>query len=276
MNSRGKGFFILLIGFLVVTSIIIVKPTLAQSIPKPSVPEFTLALVSHPYDVAPTTTIDPYTGKSIITQSGYHVENQSIDITIKNQPFTLFSVNGSEVDFWYQVQFKGHYSTDWQIYYIPLPNSIESTTNIPQSNGDYTIISVPTNNDQVNSGSMTDFTQGGQVDIQVKALVGSFILIPHGLVYYDYTEFVGEESEWSNTQTITITDNYASTTANPTTPYLPTLAPFINSNGSTQITIQISSTNLLLLVGIISVVVLAMVLIIVLSIRHRKAINFSK
>ena len=40
----------------------IVKPANAQSIPKPSVPQITVALVDHSYDTPPTTptyTIDP-------------------------------------------------------------------------------------------------------------------------------------------------------------------------------------------------------------------------
>ena len=66
-----------------------------DSISKPSVPEFSVRIVAYPYDVPPetTTTIDEYTGKeTTTTQPGYHVENKSIEITIKNQPFTPYNL----------------------------------------------------------------------------------------------------------------------------------------------------------------------------------------
>ena len=50
---------------------------------KPSVPEFTVKLVAHPYDVPTTYSTDPYTGETI-THAGYHMENKSIEVSIKN------------------------------------------------------------------------------------------------------------------------------------------------------------------------------------------------
>jgi len=106
----------LLIAVLMLSSLIIIGSAFAQSIPKPSVPEFSLKLAAYPYDVAPVTTMDPYTGKTAITQAGYHVENRSVEITITNQPFTPYSVDGSEVNAFYQVQFKGGFGANWQLY----------------------------------------------------------------------------------------------------------------------------------------------------------------
>ena len=58
-----------------------------SSIPKPSVPEFTLKYVDNSYDVPPktTTSTDPYTNEiTTTTIPGYHVENRTVEAVIKN------------------------------------------------------------------------------------------------------------------------------------------------------------------------------------------------
>ena len=76
MKSMGKVVCLLLILIITLsTGSLIIKPASAQSIPKPSVPEFSLKYVDNSYNVAPTTTIDPYTGKTTTIQ-GYHVDNK--------------------------------------------------------------------------------------------------------------------------------------------------------------------------------------------------------
>ena len=230
----NKGGVLLLIILLAVSTLMLIESVSAQSIPKPSVPEFTLRIVARPYDVPPTATIDPYTGKTVITQGGYHVENKSIDITIKNQKF---STNDTV---WYNVEYKGHYSTDWLTYSSPIPNSIEFTSNIPQSDSYYTIISVPVRNDRTDE---TIFPERGQVEFRVKALVGTFIWIPHGNLFSDRIDFDGEVGDWSPTQTITIGENTPTATPNASFPSQ-SLSPSESQNptpnqSSPQIVIQL-------------------------------------
>jgi len=141
----------------------IAKPTSAQSIATPSIPQFTLQYVVEPYNVAPITTINPYTGQNVTAQAGYTVENQSIYLKITNyQPFTSFSVNGSEVNQYYQVQFKGHYAnaSSWQFY--SLPDSAGSCFNLETSN--YPIILI--------SSNYFNFPNAGQIDFRVRAPIG--------------------------------------------------------------------------------------------------------
>jgi hypothetical protein len=90
MGNIRRTWALILIGLIAFSclSLLAVKPATAQSIPKPSVPEFTLSYSDKSYSVPPTYDIDPYTGKSIITQDGYYVKNASVEVTIKNQPFT--------------------------------------------------------------------------------------------------------------------------------------------------------------------------------------------
>jgi hypothetical protein len=68
MNRR---IALVLILILTASSLIVVKTAPASaSIPKPSVPEFTLKFVDYSYDVPPTYGIDPYTGKVVMTNTG--------------------------------------------------------------------------------------------------------------------------------------------------------------------------------------------------------------
>lgn len=73
-----------------------VKPAHAQSIPTPSVPEFTVKFVNASYEVPTSYSTDPYTGQNV-THSSYFVENSSIELTITNQPFVSFidNINGA-------------------------------------------------------------------------------------------------------------------------------------------------------------------------------------
>ncbi len=80
--NKLAGLILILI--LATSSLMLVHFSYAST---PSVPEFTVQIAAHPYDVPPTTTtiIDPYTGKeTVTTHAGYHVENKSIEVRIKN------------------------------------------------------------------------------------------------------------------------------------------------------------------------------------------------
>ena len=205
--SMSKGFTLILILILAVSSLIMVKPAFAQSIPMPSVPEFTLSLVSRPNEiVAPTTII--------------HFENKSIDVTIENQPFSSYNIiaEHTAVNLWYQIQFKGYNGTDWQLYSDSMITPIYFTYFTIQSTSNYTVISVPVNSDQAHVGSVTNFPEGSQVDFQVRALIGQPFVDEQGGGYVPF--FKGETGNWSNIQTITIGE--ISTSPSPTpTPAVP-------------------------------------------------------
>jgi hypothetical protein len=208
---------LLFIVVLTLSSMIIAKNMPASDAAStPSIPEFSLKITARPYDVAPTATTDPYTGKTVITHGGYHVENKSIDVTIKNQPFTPCSANGSEINFYYQVQFKGYYGDNWQFYSDSnMITPIQLTHYYTQSNGELTVISVPLNSDEVPVGSVTNFPDGSQVDFRVRALIGSVNVKQSGIMG-DWVYFNGETGDWSSTQTVTIGQSAAIPTATPT------------------------------------------------------------
>lgn len=178
-----------------------------SGVTKPSVPEFTVKLVACPYDVPSTTTtkIDPYTGKeTVITTPGYRVENRSIEVAIKNQPFTPYTdADGKEINLYYNVRVKGHFGEDWEELY-PL---YKASSNHPvQSSSEYTVLSLSAN-----------YPDGAQVDFQVEAILG---------YYYDamagrptvplYVLASADSSGWSSTQTLTIDWNATITVDEPT------------------------------------------------------------
>ncbi len=186
-----------------------------SSAPNPSVPQFTIEYVDNSYDVplVITTTTDPYNGQQVTHRSGgYHVENKTIELSIKNQPLSSESLgNNSDNGLYYTVRVKGHFGTEWQEQsvsavrpsdsYVPWPIEYQ-TTKIQASNSGYTILTY------VKGQSIWPMRNGDQIDIQVKAFVGYqkfFWNTDHMFPLYDGNAFdVSAESDWSSTQTITM------------------------------------------------------------------------
>jgi hypothetical protein len=194
-----KRFTFVLVLVLASSSLIMVKPA-QSSTTKPSVPEFTVSLVDHSYDVPTTYSIDPYTGENV-THPGHHVENKSIEVRIKNQPFTPYWIQENEnnwtINFFYNIRVKGHFAQNWSYLYGG------SDPYLPQDYGsEYTVVSLP-----------PDFPSDAKVDFQVEALIG----YEHGVITIPpWQEWVitGEESGWSDTQTIAIDGSAPTATPN--------------------------------------------------------------
>ncbi len=86
----------------------------AQSIPKPSVPEFTLKYIDNSHTVDAVTAFDPYTGKETVTEPGYYVQNKNIELQIKNQDFHPYEdADGHEIGLYYSIQARGHFNGSW-------------------------------------------------------------------------------------------------------------------------------------------------------------------
>lgn len=183
----------------------IIQFTAAQT--NPAVPEFTLAFVAHPYDVAPVTTIDPYTGQNRTISSGYHSENKSIDVTIRNQAYSASDGNGNRISLLYNFRYKGHYEDTW-IFFPVRPGSGESQAYIEATVSNYTIVSLP-------NQPLSSVLAGGKIDVQVQALIGIYKKIEYDPKYgYSgaFYSFGGKEGDWSSTQTIAIPEPSPSAT----------------------------------------------------------------
>jgi hypothetical protein len=177
-----------------------------SSITKPSVPEFTVQLIDSSYDVPTTYSTDPYTGENV-THAGYHVESKSIEVRIKNQPFTPYWIQENEnnwtINFFYNIRVKGHFGQDWTEIYHP-------SDGFPiQSDSEYTVKSFSSTGGEDfydTSTSVIHAPSGGQVDFQVEAMIGYVsrkYVGDYGPFSYPWV-FTGETSGWSETRTITI------------------------------------------------------------------------
>jgi hypothetical protein len=122
-----------------------------------------MKFVGNPYDVPTTYSIDPSTGENV-THPGHHVEKITLDMTIKNQPFVPYynASGGWNIEFYYNIRIKGHYTEDWVELY-------RSSDGYPtQSDSEYTVISLGTLGGNglslVTNAKMIDVPSGGKVD----------------------------------------------------------------------------------------------------------------
>jgi hypothetical protein len=232
MNQKCTFAILLLIGALIAGSLGTSQAYVEEGITKPSTPEFSVQLVSHPYDVPPktTTTVDQYTGKETsYTQPGYRVENKTIEITIKNQPFTPYSLvthtihdketgelytynQTSIITLFYNINVKGHYGSEWKTVggKASYPDGPESNV---QFDSEYTVISIKTE----------DYPNDAVLDFRVQAAIGHYAAYGRNAVIFGY-DFYGQESDWSSIQQLTLGTPQTPTPA-PTAP--PTLTPTV-------------------------------------------------
>jgi hypothetical protein len=220
-----------------------------SSIPTPSVPEFTVTIVDSSYDVSTTYSTDPYTGETIPIE-GYHVERRTIEVKIKNQPFSSFSLQESPqaanwtVNFYYNVRYKGHFEDVWHDLYL-----LSDGYPLQDSGSDYTVLSYeggysPTEGISLHTGAiMTTLPAGGMVDFQVEALIG--YTHRDASTFFAPWVFEGQKSGWSSTQTITISGSSSPSSPASTPMPTPTQTPVptpIQVPGQSAFSVESNST----------------------------------
>jgi hypothetical protein len=179
----------MLFALLVMSNLVMVEAVFAQS-----VPDFSLKFEAQPYDVPTTYDIDPYTGKNITIEEGYHVRNETIIFTIKKQPYS---------NLFFSIRYKGHFGEVWTDLYSYYDYSSGSL--VPQSDSAYTVISVPAN---------YPFVNGAEIDFQVQAVRYTYIQVfisDHPMAplplneigHYEERLTLSGVSGWSETQTMT-------------------------------------------------------------------------
>jgi hypothetical protein len=211
MGKISKTIAISLTIIVVMTclTMLMAKPADAQSIPKPTVPEFTAKYVDSSYTVPAITTIDPYNGQNV-TNPSHFVENRTLEIAIRNQPFTQYidSSTGAEwkITLMYQIRTRGHFAQDWTNL------SFVEDGFFAASNSDYTTVSY-----SIGEGSVWGNLQAkDQVDFQVEAMIGYV----HRTVGFMSWFFTGESSDWSPIQTVTMPASSSSPSPTPNVPEL--------------------------------------------------------
>ncbi|MDR2708053.1 MAG: hypothetical protein LBB87_04850 [Nitrososphaerota archaeon] len=271
MSTVNKTLALVFV-FVVLSSLmaLTIKPADAQTASKPSVPQFTVQLVDYSYDVPPSTTstIDQYTGeKTTTTTPGYHVENKTIEITIKNQPFTPYaSTNGITYYLYYTVQSKGRFGEDWQNW--------GSTVQIKNPYGGVFYPSPEYSQGSIVSGSANGYTNGAQVDFRVEAIVGHYVPDSPDHMFPQYWFETDVSSGWSSVQTVTIDrDSFYHSTPNPTTsstplPASPPQASTYYSNTQKTATTVPYAMIILLACAICLIICIIVALVVVLLLRR--------
>jgi hypothetical protein len=189
-----------------------IKPTCAQTIPKPHTPEFTLKYIDNSYDTPISYSIDPYTGTNI-TNPSVHIDNRTIEVKIKNQPFTpYYDANSSfNIFLLFNIRIKGHYGEYWTNLYLN-----DDSHPSQDQDGDYTILPLALGDNS--NTPLRWIPSNSTIDFQIQAMIGYF----HRVVQGSGAPwiFTGETSDWSATQTVTIEQN-SSPTPTPTVPEFP-------------------------------------------------------
>jgi hypothetical protein len=193
MGRISKTFAISLT-LLVATSCLImpaVEPAKGQTIPKPSVPEFTLKYIDND-----------------------NIENRTIDVIIENQPFTptLLS-NGNITELRYDVVAENRFNPIIKVLEkLPLQDSSSAS-----------------NQTVVTRGGLGVWQIDGKINFKVKAEVG-YRTYDANAKPGVYGFIAIEQSDWSPTQTISIPDGAVtianSPTPSPPVPELPLIAVF--------------------------------------------------
>ncbi len=262
MAKMAKYLTLCLAVILVLCSLITVESASGQTIPKPSVPQFTTTIEDHSYDVplTSTTTINPYTGEQEThTQGGYHVENRTIDVRILNQQFTSVTMDGNTTQLYYVIRWKGHYE-NWNenVTYSGFDYSYYlSIGGLKASDSAYTVKSYPLTLWNI---------PNSKIDFQVKAQAGySFLYSGGHILPIGNNFYAAEESDWSSIQTVTIPGNSSSVTPAPSifpTECLPNNGPTSPPNTNSELTITLTW----LIIGFLVISVISLLL----YIRHLK------
>ena len=210
MDKVNKILLLAVISALLSSSLLMVQSASAQSTPKPSVPEFTLRFVDNSYDVEPRYSYDSYTGKNVLAENGYHVQNKTIELRIKNQQFTSYhDSEGNLIGLYYLVQTKGYFGGSWWYidtgYYGPDNHYVGA---VPEE--DYTLLVYGLVGNNGTLGLLNlDISGGGKADFRVQAFIGYNNQIDDGYIMgykSSHYVFTGQQSEWSNPQTISLSD----------------------------------------------------------------------
>ncbi|MGD6805425.1 MAG: hypothetical protein ACQCN4_00480 [Candidatus Bathyarchaeia archaeon] len=183
------------VGLLLVLCLFI--PSSEATLTKPNVPGFTINMYDSSYDIAPTSSVDSFTGKTIEVP-GRHVEERIIEIRIKN-PYLLSGSGVYPTDFHYDIHYRGHFGTDqsWQSVFETRYGFLQ-----PVSSSEETIYTVVLHPDYsgINVATWCRYVpDNATIDFQVRAFIGGYTGTP-------LTEwiFTGETSDWSDTKTITL------------------------------------------------------------------------
>ncbi len=191
MDISLKPLALLSVAIIFSSGMLMAEFSSAQSVSKPSIPEFTVKLISS-------------------TPESQSV-NRTIELSIKNQPNVSF----------YNVRLRVN-DGNWSLLY-PNNNSVPA-----QSNDEYTILAYSSGflgveNQYCFGYTAQNLSSGDKVDFQAQAMAGRIERVfnpnfTNQLDMYPYV-FKGETSQWSIIQTVTIPETAGTSTLAPPIDY---------------------------------------------------------
>ena len=194
------------------------------------------------------TTVNPYTGEeTTITYPGYHEENKTIYIVIKNQPVIPYKNDkGETMNLYYEYCYRGHYSDS--VWTFPYPQYYG------QSDLEYTMI------------PFKGVPSSGQVDVRVRALIGTLTQrqpLP-GFESGDgtYYSFEGVEGDFG---VVTVSRDLLFSTVWPSSTVFPTntetLDPTLSDNFNPPPAANPYATYLLIIIATVCVISVPLVIV---------------
>jgi hypothetical protein len=213
-----RGLALVFVLILVMSNLMMLESALAQSMPKPSTPQFSLKVVNAS-EVSANYWVDPVGGQNMTVPSNYIV-HYVIEMTIKNQPFVSYNYNGQNISLFYNVRMKESPMENWTTIY-------EASLRFPyQSNSDNTVLLFPIEDDSQNYAILSYYwasrdydsplrgisLSGAQVDFQADAMIGYV----SRTIEFNSWHFTGQTSDWSNTQTAAIPVIFSDSLPTPT------------------------------------------------------------
>ena len=239
MGKIGEGWVLFLILLMATQSLSVLaiisvsaQITNDNNIPKPSVPQFTVNVVNAS-EVPANYWVNPVMNQNMAVLSVYN-STYVIELRIKNQHFSSYIYNdgtsNQNISLFYNVRMKEPFAQNWTVFYdaglrFPYASNSEYSVllfpiaEVPVGGGNNTIVPVILEYYWLAQeyGATGPVTSGGQVDFQVEAMIG-FVSSLSVTTPFNTEHFVGEISDWSSTQGITIPSSPHSTSPSPTVP----------------------------------------------------------
>ena len=257
-----KSAALLLVLTLALPSLSMVNPV-SSEITKPSTPQFTVKFENGTTYQPAIYSIDPYTGRNVTISPVKYGQWADILLTMTNQPFTPYqNSNGTWIQLYYCIDEKGHFSDNWQAV-APLGDDPSNNGYAPQR----------TNYNSTGAEFMGyNFEPNSKVDFRVQAMIGYFKDSNIYTTARPAQVFVGQTSDWSATQTVTIpyniTSNSSDISATPSgsSPNSPiATAALQQPNAQTGVLVGLGGVEIAILVLVVVVVVL-----VIATFFHRK------
>lgn len=256
MGNISQRVTLLLTLIIAIPIIASATPVNAQTITKPTIPEFTVELTGPSFDLPPTYSFNSSTGL-FDPNIGYHIEYSTVKITIKNQPFS----NQTNYDYlYYNVRIKPHNYPD--NYWLELYHAGADGYPI-QTLSDSTTIPLPVEGAQALG---TTIPTGATTDIQVEAMIGHIgrnqTMVPYPYPYV----FIGETSGWSNTQSVTVPPKTPFSTPSS---WHPSSTPTANSNDELNRAITLPLSTFVAIIGVLTLTTIALSIMLLRRSRKR-------